>query len=150
MEGTNGGYNRHYWVHIDKGFPPCCLLLTKKFRGCHIFEMCSLTICLERLHIYVLFKTQKINTARVSFPNYDDLLWQTKDEISPFSKLKHFWMSTECSRKVHWNPDFRQCSVTFQWAFIPTKRFWMAGKFQWPFSNFILVSGKTNPNIFIR
>ena len=24
---------RHYWVHLDKGFPPCCLLLTKKFRG---------------------------------------------------------------------------------------------------------------------
>ena len=29
-------------VHIDKGFPPCCLLLTLKFKGRgHIFEMCS-------------------------------------------------------------------------------------------------------------
>ena len=26
-------HTRHYWVYIDKGFPPCCLLLTKKFRG---------------------------------------------------------------------------------------------------------------------
>ena len=26
-------HTRHYWVHKDRGFSPCCLLLTKKFRG---------------------------------------------------------------------------------------------------------------------
>lgn len=35
--------NVHYWVHKDKAVPPCCLYLTKKFWGSHIFEMCSLT-----------------------------------------------------------------------------------------------------------
>ena len=60
---------------------------------------------------------------------------KTQDENSPFSQLKHFWMSTECSRNVHWNPDFRQCSVTFQWTFGPTECGGMTGAFQWPFSN---------------
>ena len=35
---------------------------------------CKEIVCLERLHIYVLLKTLKIKTARVSFPNNDDLL----------------------------------------------------------------------------
>ena len=35
---------------------------------------CEEIVCLERLHIYVLFKTLKIKTARVSFPNYDDIV----------------------------------------------------------------------------
>ena len=26
-------HTRYYWVHIDKDFPPCCLLLTKQLGG---------------------------------------------------------------------------------------------------------------------
>ena len=34
---------------------------------------------------------------------------------NPFqSTEKKFWMSNECSRKVHWNPDCRYCSVSIQ------------------------------------
>ena len=35
---------------------------------------CEDLFCLERLHIFVLFKTLKIKTAGVSSPKYDDLL----------------------------------------------------------------------------
>ena len=75
-------------------------------------------------------------------------LWfWTQDENFPFSQLKHFWMSNECSRKVHWNPDFRHYSVTFQWTFSPTECCWIAGKFQWPFSYIFFISWKKNHQI---
>lgn len=34
------------------------------------------------------------------------------------------WNISKCSRNIHWNPDFRYFSVTFQWTFS------MAGTFQ--------------------
>ena len=70
-----------------------------------------------------------------------------QDENSPSSQLKHFWMSTECSQNVHWNPDFRHCSVTFQWTFRPTECCWMAGTFQWPFSIFFFFRVKNSKNV---
>ena len=69
-------------------------------------------------------------------------MYHAQDENSPFSQLKHFWISMECSRNVHWNPDFRHCPVTFQWTFSPTECCWTAGTFQWPFRKFFLFSGK--------
>ena len=35
------------------------------------------------------------------FENCSDYKYFTQDENSPFNQLKHFWMSTECSRNVH-------------------------------------------------
>ena len=54
--------------------------------------------------------------------------WCPQEENSS-SQLKHLWMSTKYSRYVHWNPDFRHCSVTFQWTFSPAEWCWMAGTF---------------------
>ena len=45
---------------------------------------------------------------------------------------------------IHWNPGFRHCSLTFQWAFSPTERFWMADTLQWPFG-VLLIFRKRNP-----
>ena len=84
--------------------------------------------------IYIIFGNQR-------FDLHPLINEQAQDENSPFSQLKHFWMSTECSQNVHWNPDFRHCSVTFQWTFSPTECCWMAGTFQWPFRIFFLFSG---------
>ena len=43
----------------------------------------------------------------------------TQDENPPLFELKHFWMSIKCSGNVHWNPDFRHCSLAFRFAFRP-------------------------------
>ena len=102
--------------------------------------MCSVMIPF-RYHVCWFLDRSKI------FHSYRDVAvfcWGAKYYTGwkfSFSQLKHFWMSTEYSRNVHWNPDFRHCSVTFQWTFSPTECCWMAGTFQWPFSIFFLFSG---------
>lgn len=50
---------------------------------------------------------------------------------------------------IHWNPGFRHCSLTFQWAFSPTERFWMADTLQWPFG-VLLIFRKKESFFFIR
>ena len=47
-------HTRNYWVHIDKSFPRCCLLLTKLFRGSHISR------CAPRLFSEPDFTSKKV------------------------------------------------------------------------------------------
>ena len=56
MKNQRWKHTRHYWVHIDKGFPPCRMLLPKKLWRFHIFEL----FIYLKLHVSAsFFTTQK-------------------------------------------------------------------------------------------
>ena len=65
------------------------------------------------VHVYLKKKSLKNDSSgRPKRNPWTSVLHKfAQDKSSPFSQLRHFWMSTECSRNVNLNPDFRHCSV---------------------------------------
>ena len=74
-------HTRHYWLHIDKGFPPCCLLLTKKFRG-FIFSRCTPRL----MYLTIFFSWDHHNPRNATVHSWLSCL--SKEEIGLLMKTE--------------------------------------------------------------